>query len=85
MNELEIKELIARGEGYHLEFKEENASNEKFAKALVCFANTDGGKILVGIDDNGNTKGVSGDIDEIEQSGNLFKSNRGLKNPGTLH
>lgn len=64
MNELEIKELIARGEGYHLEFKEENESNEDFAKTLVCFANTDGGKILVGIDNNGNTKGVS-DIDKI--------------------
>ena len=64
MNELEIKELIARGEGYHLEFKEENESNEGFAKTLVCFTNTDGGKILVGIDNNGNTKGVS-DIDKI--------------------
>jgi ATP-dependent DNA helicase RecG len=64
MNELEIKEMIACGEGYHLEFKEENESNEDFAKTLVCFANTDGGKILVGIDNNGNTKGVS-DIDKI--------------------
>ncbi len=64
MNELEIKELIARGEGYHLEFKEENISNEDLAKILVCFANTDGGKILVGIDNNGNTKGVS-DTDKI--------------------
>ena len=64
MNKLEIKELIARGEGYHLEFKEENEPNEGFAKTLVCFANTDGGKILVGIDNNGNTKGIS-DIDKI--------------------
>ncbi|MBI4648550.1 MAG: putative DNA binding domain-containing protein [Bacteroidia bacterium] len=64
MNELEIKELIARGEGYHLEFKEENISNEDLAKILVCFANTDGGRILVGIDNNGNTKGVS-DTDKI--------------------
>lgn len=59
MNELEIKELIARGEGYHLEFKEENIFNEDLAKILVCFANTDGGKILVGVDDNGIIKGIS--------------------------
>lgn len=64
MNESEIKELIARGEGYHLEFKEENESNEDFAKTLVCFANTDGGKILAGVDNDGNIKGVN-DIDRI--------------------
>ncbi len=64
MNELEIKELIARGEGYHLEFKEENGSNEDFAKTLVCFANTDGGKILVGVDGHGIVKGIS-DSDRI--------------------
>lgn len=64
MDELEIKELIAKGEGHHLEFKEENISNEDLAKTLVCFANTDGGKILIGIDDNRNIKGVS-DTDKI--------------------
>lgn len=64
MNALELKELIARGEGYHLEFKEENESNEDFAKTLVCFANSDGGRILVGIDKNGNEKGVN-DVDKL--------------------
>lgn len=60
----EIFQLIHKGEGFHLEFKLEDESNEDFAKTIVSFANTDGGKILVGIDDSGAIIGVS-DIDKV--------------------
>jgi len=53
MTEFEIRQLIAKGEGYHLEFKREDENNDDFAKTIVCFANSDGGKILAGVDDNG--------------------------------
>ena len=64
MNTIELLELINKGEGYHLEFKLEEENNEDFAKTIVCFANTDGGKILIGVDDTGRTIGVS-DIDKV--------------------
>ena len=64
MNTIELLELINKGEGYHLEFKLEEENNEDFAKTIVCFANTDGGKILIGVDDTGNIIGVS-DIDKV--------------------
>jgi ATP-dependent DNA helicase RecG len=64
MNSIELLELISKGEGYHLEFKLEEENNEDFAKALVAFANTDGGKILIGVDDSGNILGVS-DVDNV--------------------
>jgi len=64
MNTIELLELINKGEGYHLEFKLEEESTEDFAKTIVCFANTDGGKILIGVDDTGRTIGVS-DIDKV--------------------
>ncbi|NSW45795.1 MAG: putative DNA binding domain-containing protein [Bacteroidales bacterium] len=64
MNTIELLELINKGEGYHLEFKHEEENNEDFAKTIVCFANTDGGKILIGVDDTGRTIGVS-DIDKL--------------------
>mgnify|MGYP001251286164 CR=1 FL=1 len=64
MNSIELLELINKGEGYHLEFKLEEENNEDFAKTIVCFANTDGGKILVGVDDDGKIIGVS-DIDKV--------------------
>ena len=64
MNSIELLELINKGEGYHIEFKLEEENNEDFAKTIVCFANTDGGKIIIGVDDDGNIMGVS-DIDEV--------------------
>jgi ATP-dependent DNA helicase RecG len=60
----EFLELIKKGENYHLEFKLEEENNEDFAKTFVCFANTDGGRILVGVDDSGKIIGVS-DIDKV--------------------
>lgn len=59
MTELELKELISKGEGFHLEFKEETVSNETIKKTIVCFANTDGGKILIGVNNDGTIVGVT--------------------------
>ncbi|MGB9755833.1 MAG: RNA-binding domain-containing protein [Desulfurella sp.] len=64
MNTIELLELISKGEGHHLEFKLEDKNNDDFAKTMVCFANTDGGKILVGVNDTGNIVGVS-DVDKV--------------------
>jgi ATP-dependent DNA helicase RecG len=64
VNTIELLELINKGEGYHLEFKLEEENNEDFAKTIISFANTDGGRILIGVDDNGKTIGVS-DIDKV--------------------
>jgi hypothetical protein len=48
-----IKELIAKGEGERLDFKQTITSAQKIAKTLSAFANTKGGVLLVGIKDNG--------------------------------
>lgn len=64
MNAIELLELLNKGEGYHLEFKLEEENNEDFAKAIISFANTDGGKIIIGVDDEGKIIGVS-DIDKV--------------------
>ena len=53
-----IKELIKKGEGLHLEFKFEISDAAKIARSLVSFANTDGGKLLVGVKDNGAIVGI---------------------------
>lgn len=59
MTELELRELIKKGEGHHLEFKEESVSPDSLKKTIVCFANTDGGKILVGVSNDKLITGVS--------------------------
>ncbi len=53
MTEKEIKELILTGESFHLGFKREEENNDDFANTIVSFANTDGGKVLVGLSDDG--------------------------------
>jgi hypothetical protein len=53
-----ITKLIAEGEHQRLDFKFEIADAHKIARTLVAFANTDGGRLLVGVKDNGALAGV---------------------------
>jgi len=59
-----IKSLILQGEGVMLDFKKTITSTEKIAKSLVAFANNKGGKLLIGIADNGSIKGVKSEEEE---------------------
>ncbi len=56
-----IKDLIFSGEGLNLDFKYAITDSRKIARSLVAFANTQGGKLLIGVKDNGNIVGVSSD------------------------
>ena len=55
----EISELIRQGEGLHLDFKFRIDDQKKIAKTLVAFANSEGGRLLVGVKDNGKIVGVN--------------------------
>ena len=68
----EIKILIAKGEGLQLEFKQ--TFNMETIETLVAFANTDGGKVLVGVSDNtGSMKGVSINSESVQNWLNEIK------------
>ena len=56
-----LEHLIAEGEHIHQDFKFEISSARKIAKSLSAFANTDGGRLLIGVKDNGKIAGVSSD------------------------
>jgi len=60
----DLKNLIATGESSFLEFKHKVASPEKIAKEMVAFANTNGGRILIGVDDNGDIVGIESYYEE---------------------
>ena len=66
MNKKELQVLLEEGEGVHLEFKRKVSSPEKIARAMVGFANTRGGTILFGIDDDKSIVGVESEKSEIE-------------------
>mgnify|MGYP000879945901 CR=1 FL=1 len=53
-----IRKLIAQGEHQQLDFKFEISDSKKIARTLAAFSNTSGGKLLVGVKDNGAIAGV---------------------------
>ena len=69
-----IKNLIAEGEHQQLDFKFEISDSKKIARSLVAFANTDGGRLLVGVKDNGAIAGVRSDEEfyMIETAATLY-------------
>jgi len=56
-----IHNLIAEGEHQQLDFKFEISDARRIARTLVAFANTDGGRLLIGVKDNGAIAGVRSD------------------------
>jgi predicted HTH transcriptional regulator len=66
MNGKELQTLLGEGEGFQLEFKRKVSSPAKIARALVAFANTKGGTILFGVDDDKTIVGVESEKTEAE-------------------
>jgi predicted HTH transcriptional regulator len=60
MDYLDVKNLAQTGEGAYLEFKRTIPSAFKIAREIAAFANTKGGTLLVGVDDDCSLVGVSG-------------------------
>ncbi len=64
LNRSNIKKLILEGEGVSLDFKNRITSCEKIAKTMVSFANNKGGRLLIGVADDGTIKGVKSEDEE---------------------
>ncbi|MCK5775150.1 MAG: ATP-binding protein [Bacteroidales bacterium] len=56
-----IERLIERGENQRQDFKFEVSDSKKIARSISAFANTEGGKLLVGVKDNGVVAGIRSD------------------------
>ena len=59
-----IESLIKEGEHQQQDFKYRVSDAKKLAKSVSAFANTDGGRLLIGVRDDGNMSGVR-DEEEI--------------------
>lgn len=66
--------LIRQGEGPTLDFKKTISSAQKIAKTLVAFANSKGGRLLIGVRDNGTICGAAVEEEAymIESAANFF-------------
>jgi len=59
-----LSRWIAQGEGAHLEFKQRVPAPERVAKEIAAFANTQGGQLLIGVEDDGTAAGVKDVFEE---------------------
>lgn len=75
MDYKDVNHLIEEGEGFEIEFKRKVSTPEKIARALIAFANTKGGHLLFGVDDDGSIVGVESEkseVDLIREAGTQF-------------
>jgi len=72
---MNIKRLIYEGEGVSLDFKKTISSCEKIARTMSSYANNKGGRLLIGVADDGTIKGVKSEDEErymITKAAHLF-------------
>jgi predicted HTH transcriptional regulator len=69
-----LYKLIEEGEHQQQDFKFCINDSKKIAKSLVAFANTDGGRLLIGVKDNGKVVGISTDEEYymVESAAKIF-------------
>ena len=64
---MNLRALIRRGEGEQLEFKKKTTHPMRIARTLASLANTHGGQVLVGVEDDGRIVGVRDAEEEMYQ------------------
>ena len=69
-----LRDLIAEGENQMLDFKYCVSDSRKIARTLSAFSNSDGGRILIGVRDNGSIAGIRSDeeIYMVDTAAHLF-------------
>ena len=73
MTDKQIKDIILAGENEQVEFK--TSFSKTVGECLVAFANTKGGKVLIGIDDAGSVVGTSTAKESLQKWVNEIKQN----------
>lgn len=61
----EVIQLTQQGEGLHAEFKKKATHPEKIVREVIALANTEGGLLFIGVDDNGTVSGQKYIEDEV--------------------
>jgi predicted HTH transcriptional regulator len=72
---MNIRKQIFEGEGVSLDFKKTISNCEKIARTMTAFANNKGGRLLIGVADDGAIKGVKSEDEErymITRAAQLF-------------
>jgi len=75
MDKIELLEIIDKGEDYYTEFKKKAVHPDDLAAEIVGFANSDGGRLLIGVSDDRVPVGVTDADKEIRRIDNICTNN----------
>lgn len=64
MTREEVQRFVGNGEGQFVEFKLRVPEPARLAKEVVAFANSGGGRVFIGVDDDGSIVGVKDSAEE---------------------
>lgn len=68
METTELIDVLSRGEDSRHQFKEDMTNADGLAAEIVAFSNTAGGRIFIGVHDDGSVRGLSGaDVARLNQ------------------
>ncbi len=62
-----LKDIIEKGESVDLELKRSFHSSQEIAKTICSFANTQGGVLILGVEDNKKISGLCEDMDQLQK------------------
>ena len=75
MTQEEVRRFVRNGEGQYVEFKLRVPEPARLAKEVVAFANSNGGRVFIGVDDDGSIVGVKDSGEEefaLKEALNLY-------------
>ena len=72
METLEIMKVLAQGEDSLNQFKKNITNIDALAIEIIAFSNTLGGKIFIGVDDDGNVTGLT--TEDVQRLNNLLSN-----------
>jgi ATP-dependent DNA helicase RecG len=67
MNLTELAARLNKGEDLHTEFKERLIHTDDLAASIIAFANTDGGQMIFGVNDEQEITGLGDETDHVLQ------------------
>ena len=68
METTELIDILSRGEDSRHQFKADVTNADALAGEIVAFSNTAGGRIFIGVNDDGSVRGLSGaDVARLNQ------------------
>ena len=68
MNEIELTKILIKGEDSKHQFKKNITNVDSLSQEFVAFSNSAGGRLFVGVDDDGNITGLtSSDVKRLNQ------------------